>query len=188
MSENSNYIVGGYCFGSAEDAEMARQEAKKVEYLEQHMDYGKTENIFLVYQKAIESRIFQTPIGWEYLKKLQRKMKDQGKTEEEIPPIALYTVFAHRVGDQIKVPAPRIAEKKKETWKGKLAVSVLINVLLAAAVGAMFFIATTSENPNVLNYEKAIVNKYAVWEQELSQREDALREREQKLSEELSEE
>lgn len=184
MNDNSNYIVGGYCFGSAEDAEIARQEEKKIEYLEQHMDYGKTENTFLVYQKAIESRVFQTPIGWEYLKKLQRKMKEQGKTEDEIPPVALYTVFAHRVGDQIKVPAPRIPEKKKDTLKGKFAISVLINILLVAAVGGMFFIATTSSNPNVLNYEKAIVNKYATWEQELSERENDLREREQELSKE----
>lgn len=184
MNDNSNYIVGGYCFGSAEDAEIARQEEKKIEYLEQHMDYGKTESTFLVYQKAIESRVFQTPIGWEYLKKLQKKMKEQGKAEEEIPPVALYTVFAHRVGDEIKVPAPRIAEKKKDTLKSKFVISVLVNVFLTVAVGGMFLIAMTSDNPNILNYEKTIVNKYAAWEQELSERENELREREAELSKE----
>ena len=33
MGENKN-IVRGYCFGTAEDAEIARQEMKKIEYLE----------------------------------------------------------------------------------------------------------------------------------------------------------
>ena len=47
MNENNN-IVKGYCFGSAEDAEIARQEEDKIDYLEEHMDYGKTENILMV--------------------------------------------------------------------------------------------------------------------------------------------
>lgn len=59
--------------------------------------------------------------------------------------------------------------------------SVIINGLLVIAVAAMFYIATTSTNPNILNYEKSLVNKYAYWEQELSERENAVRERERAL-------
>ncbi len=180
MSENNN-IVKGYCFGTAEDAEIARQEEKKIEYLEQHMDLGKTENILLVYKKAIESRIFVTPVGWEYLKKLQRELNNRSDLAEEVPPVALYTVFAHRVGDDIRVPEPRIQEKSKSNTKKGLITSVIMNVVLVLAVGFMFYIAYTSENPNVLNYKRNLVNKYAQWEQELSEREKAVREKERDL-------
>ena len=180
MSDN-NFIVKGYCFGTAEDAEMARQEEKKIEYLEKHMDYEKPENMLLVYQKAIDNRIFQTPVGWEYLRLLQKKLYECEEFRDQIPPVSMYTVFAHRVGDEIKVPAPRIPQKKKDTLKNKFVISVLINIMLAAAVGAMFIIAMTSDNPNVLNYEKTLVNKYASWEQELSERENEIREREREL-------
>lgn len=180
MSENNN-IVKGYCFGTAEDAEIARQEEKKIEYLEQHMDLGKTENILLVYKKAIESRIFVTPVGWEYLKKLQRELNNRSDLAEEVPPVALYTVFAHRVGDDIRVPEPRIQEKSKSNTKKGLITSVIMNVVLVLAVGFMFYIAYTSEKPNVLNYKRNLVNKYAQWEQELSEREKAVREKERDL-------
>lgn len=89
-NNNSNgNIVGGYCFGTAQDAEMARQEEKKIEYLESHMDYEKTENMLLVYKKAIESRIFSTPIGWEYLKRIQNELNRRDDLKEEVPPIGL---------------------------------------------------------------------------------------------------
>ena len=42
---------------------------------------------------------------------------------------------------------------------------------LIAIVIAMFVIATTGSNPNILNYENALINKYAEWEQELRERE-----------------
>ena len=177
MGENKN-IVRGYCFGTAEDAEIARQEMKKIEYLEQHMDYGKAENIMLVYRKAIENRIFQTPIGWEYLRSLQRKLSEFGDLEEEIPPVGLYTVFAHRVGDEIRIPAPRLPEKKKYDFKSRFITSLILNFILAIAVGAMFAIALTSTQPNILKYERALINKYAAWEQELTERENRIREQE----------
>lgn len=180
MSENNN-IVKGYCFGTAEDAETARQEEKKIEYLEQHMDLGKTENMLLVYKKAVESRIFVTPVGWEYLKRLQRELNSRADLMEEVPPVALYTVFAHRVGDNIRIPEPRIQEKTKSNTKKSLIISVIMNIVLAIAVGGMFYIAYTSDNPNVLNYKRNLVNKYAQWEQELSEREKVIREKERNL-------
>lgn len=177
MGENKN-VVRGYCFGTAEDAEIARQEVKKIEYLEQHMDYGKMENILLVYRKAVESRIFQTPVGWEYLRSLQSRLLEAEDLEETIPPVALYTVFAHRVGDDIRVPVPRLPEKKQNNFKGRFVISVVINLILAISVGAMFAIALTSDQPNILNYERTLINKYAAWEQELTERENQMREQE----------
>ena len=39
-----------------------------------------------------------------------------------------------------------------------------------------------SENPNILNYEQNLINKYAQWEQELSERESIIREKERELN------
>ena len=48
-------------------------------------------------------------------------------------------------------------------------------------VFAMFVITLQSDNPNILNYRQAITNEYASWEQELTERENKVREKEQKL-------
>ena len=53
---------------------------------------------------------------------------------------------------------------------------------MAIALVCMFWIAIASPNANMINYEKAITNQYAQWEQELTEREKALRERERELS------
>ena len=45
----------------------------------------------------------------------------------------------------------------------------------------MFVIATTGSNPTVINYEKALQDRYAEWEQQLSDRERAIREKEKEL-------
>lgn len=38
----------------------------------------------------------------------------------------------------------------------------------------MFMIAVNSDNPNILNYETTIINKYASWDQELTERKTRL--------------
>lgn len=183
-SEENNLIVNGYLFGSAEDAELARQEAKKTEYLDTHMDYSNQENILLVYKKALNSRIFKTPIGLDYLKKLRTTMIENGMDEHEIPPVLVNMQYERHFRAENIGPAPRILPMKKETFKSKFIVSVLVNLVLVAAVAAMFYIAINSSAPNILNYEEALTNKYAQWEQDLKERETILKEKESGLNSE----
>lgn len=184
MEDNSNLIVNGYCFGTVGDAETARQEVKKIEYLEAHMDYENPENVFLVYKKAIETRVFQTPIGWEYLKELRRRINSYDEIEKfkgKLPPITLYTTFTSRIGSKrLNLNVYGKAANKEKT-KSSFIISIIINIILIISVGGMFAIALTSDNPNVLNYENSIVNKYSVWEQELTDRENAVREKEKEI-------
>ena len=62
--------VGGYQFGSKEDAELARQEEKKIAYLEAKMKYDRPEAVLGIYNKLVEQRVFRTPVGFAYLQKL----------------------------------------------------------------------------------------------------------------------
>ena len=58
---------------------------------------------------------------------------------------------------------------------------MILNVMLALAIVAMFVISFVSDQPNILNYERAITDKYASWEQELNQREQTIRDKEREL-------
>ena len=53
-----------------------------------------------------------------------------------------------------------------------------ISIALAVCVIAMFAIQMSVGSPNILNYENKIIDKYAQWEQQLEEREAAVRERE----------
>ena len=60
--------------------------------------------------------------------------------------------------------------------------AVVLNVLLAICVLAMFIIALKGETPNIINYKNNIINQYSSWEQELTERENAVREKERELN------
>ena len=54
-------------------------------------------------------------------------------------------------------------------------------IILALCVILMFIIMGTSGTPTILNYENKLIDKYETWEQELEQRETAVKERERQL-------
>lgn len=181
MAEQNVFCVGGYRFGSVEDAKLAEAEYKKVLYFEEKLNGRGSQNILAVYDKLIDEKIFSTPVGWEYLRSLQEKLRVAGVLEEKIRPLPMYVVFAHKeqpensVFDRIR-PTRKISKDKRY-----LRTSVAVNVFLAILVVAMFIITMTGDNPNILNYKKAITNQYASWEQELTEREQELREKEAEL-------
>ena len=179
----SERVVDGYLFASMEDVQLAQQEKKKVEYMEKYMDYHSTENVLKVYKKAMDERIFKTPIGYDYLHKIQKYLLDcDGMSEEQVPPVNLqssYNINMRRSYSQAGTRIEASKEKKKPQWH---MISLMANLILAIAVIAMFVITLKSDNPNIINYEKALVNKYASWEQELSEREKVVREKERELN------
>ena len=183
MTDNNDFFAEGYHFGSLEDAEQARTEKKKAEYFEERLNGKNTKNILAVYDKILDERIFETPVGWEYVKQLQQELRQLGVPEERIRPIPLYVTFAHKeqstmealVRERVK-PSRKISPDRK-----KLRTSVIVNIFLGVLVVAMFVITLKSDNPNILNYQKAIVNQYAAWEQELTEREKLVRQKETEL-------
>ena len=88
-------------------------------------------------------------------------------------PIPLYATFdlTTRREQEALRKRQQFMVKKKEDADKKLKWSIWINVILVLMVIAMFAIAYTGSNPNILNYENALINRYAEWEQELRERE-----------------
>lgn len=178
----SELQVDEFIFTTIEDAKLAVTEKKKIEYLESHMDTSDTQKLLLLYEKVNRDRIFKTPVGMKYLEGLRAQLTDAGVPEESIPLIQLYANYEPRPRQRSDstVRARRIQEKK-DVLKRRLGFSMLLNVLLILAVIAMFVITLKSDNPNMLNYERTLQNQYATWEQELSERENKVREREREL-------
>jgi len=58
----------------------------------------------------------------------------------------------------------------------------MANFLMVIVLVLLFWITINSDNTNVLNYKKQITNEYATWEEELSEREAAVREKEKELN------
>lgn len=175
-------VVGGYRFGTIADAETARMEEKKIANVEQRLDFRKPQNVLLVYNKAIDNKVFLTPVGMTYLQKMRETLVKCGVPQDKIKPIPLYTTFSNKTENNSSIRRSIAARTPKVEFKGRFITSVCINVLLVAALAAMIILSFESDLPNIVNYRTAVVNEYSEWEQQLQQREKAVREAERVLS------
>lgn len=175
------FVTDGYEFATKKDADMARRERKKAEYLQEHIDYSQPVSVLHIYEKAVKERLFHTPVGLAFLKELQLFLMEAPEIDNEsIPPISLHISFSNAIREHSSPARNRIepsAAKKSQA----LPVSIILNFALVIAIIAMFVITLKSDQPNVLNYENVITNRYAEWEQQLTEREQVVREKEREL-------
>lgn len=183
MNNTHDYLAEGFVFDNYNDARQAQQEYKKIAYLERHMDYSTPENILAVYEKAIEDRVFKTPVGIVYLKRLQSYLLEEASIEpEKISPIPVFYTCEPVLRETDSPARQRIREPQKQKKRFPvLPFSIFLNLALITAVIAMFAVTLGSEHPNVFNYRRALTDQYASWEQELTQRERIVREKEKEL-------
>ncbi len=184
MSEGQKLSVGGFVFYTEKDARIAESELKKIEYLEARIDYSRPESILRIFEKTLHERIFKTPVGLQYLKSLRDFLIAQPEINpEEVPDIPLYGNYGGELRSRSNPARNRIspAKEKRDKDKSRFTISVILNILLVVAIIAMFVITIKSDNPNALNYERAVIDKYATWEQELTEREQIIREKEKEL-------
>ncbi|MDO4189038.1 MAG: hypothetical protein Q4D29_08610 [Lachnospiraceae bacterium] len=174
-------VVDGYRFSSDEDAKMAEEELQRVNYISEKLSEDDPKSVLLVYNKSIQSGIFTTPVGIDFLKSIQSYLRKNPQIDnEDIADIPIRISYA----DALILKQNKRYESlntKEKNYRQPYMFSLLINVVLVIMVIAMFVIALKADNPNMLNYKTAILNEYSEWEQELKDREQAVREKESEL-------
>ena len=181
-NEKSNFIVGGYAFLTKEDADKAAMDMSKINLLETRVKVSKPNDIRAVYEKAIENKIFKTPIGWRYLTDLREKLISSGYSKEDIIPIPMeISMTRHSAFENLAVKQRVKPEKKEKNPEFKRIFPIVLNVVLIIVVILMFVMAYTSENDNIINYKRNITNRYSSWDEELKEREKTVREAEKRL-------
>lgn len=179
---SGNFIVGGYEFLNENDAQKASMDLSKIKLLEARVNASKPVDIKAVYEKAIENKIFKSPIGWQYLVKLRDKLLESGYSEADLIPIPLDVVFTrHSAFENLAVKQRIKPEAKKSGGDFGKIFSIILNIVLIILVGVMFYIASNSESDNLINYKRNITNRYSSWDEELKTREKAVREAEKRL-------
>lgn len=185
MAKNTN--IDGFSFADAEDVTLAEEEIKKIKFIAEKMNMDNPKGVLAVYDKLISSGFFVTPVGVEYLRTLQSYLyKCQSIPDDavrDIPvPISYSKALNKRAQDrEDRLNAEREKRSLRKTFKNEYKISLILNLILFIMVIAMFVITLQAENPNMINYRTAILNQYSDWEQDLAQREEAVREKELKL-------
>lgn len=185
MADKTDWIVDGFQFGTEKDAELARNEQQRIERLEEKLDYENQDMVNAVYYKAINNRVFRTPVGYVFLKKLQRILQENPTSNDTPANIPVYGVYSMRESANPTVERV-IASRKPAKQKNKQEffsrrTSILVNIILVFLLIAVVAVSTIGSAPTVFNYESTLQNRYAQWEQQLSEREQVIREKEKEL-------
>ncbi len=185
--DKRKFMVGGYEFTSKEDAQIAKDELNAIKYVSAKTNSKDPKQVYSLYNKIIERKLFSTQIGMNYLKSLQTFLyKSSEIPNDKIQPIPINT----DTQDEINIRRERSEFKselrdlsiKAARYKNNFTRVMIINVILVIIIVAMFIILNTSSNPNIINYEVNLQNKYAQWQEQLQSQEQSLNARENELN------
>lgn len=182
MAEQSEFFAYGYRFAALDDVKQAQLEHQEQVYFETRLPKEDAHKMLAIYDKVLDEKIFVTPVGWSFLLKMQEDLRRLNVEEDKIRPIPVHATFTHNPNSENSALRQRITTpQKREEGNAGIRISIFLNVILCILVIAMFAISLSSSNPNILNYKSNLENKYAAWEQELTDRERVVRQKEAEL-------
>ena len=185
--ENGKFMVGGYEFATKEEAQLAKDELNAIKYLSQKTNSKDPKQVYSLYNKIIERKLFSTHVGMNYLKNLQTFLYNSDEIpNDKIQPIPINAetqgeINIRRERSEFKSEL-RDMSVKVAKYKNNFTRVMIINVVLIIIIIAMFVILNTSSNPNIINYEVNIQNKYSQWQEQLQSQEESLNARENALN------
>ena len=185
--ENGKFMVGGYEFATKEEAQLAKDELNAIKYLSQKTNSKDPKQVYSLYNKIIKRKLFSTHVGMNYLKNLQTFLyKSDEIPNDKIQPIPINAetqgeINIRRERSEFKSEL-RDMSVKVAKYKNNFTRVMIINVVLIIIIIAMFVILNTSSNPNIINYEVNIQNKYSQWQEQLQSQEESLNARENALN------
>lgn len=181
------YVVEGFSFTSEKEAEQAKKEREGIRYIKEKTNMSNPDMVLQIYNKMVREKMFVTAVGYAYLFDLQEYLRTNPQiNDEDILPIGIvHPTIQESLKEEKQKHQLQMQEMKKKAAKkpasdaeiqNKYKLSLIVNLILAISVVFMFVISATSRHPTILNYEEELINRYSAWEQELTEREAALRE------------
>lgn len=181
------YNVDGFLFEDEAMAELARKEEEGVKYIRERTAMDNPEVVLQLYTKLINQELFVTPVGIRFLAELQNiLLASTHIPKENIPPIKVtpYTVPEPKPKQLAKQAAKNMDTKAGRNYKKPFYAAMFFAIVFGISIMGMFVITEISgNNVNIINYRNEILNEYSSWEEELQEKEDALKAWEKELQE-----
>lgn len=204
MADDTKVVVGGLEFTDEKQAAVAKTELKRIDVLDEKLDYKNLDAVAKVYEKARLNHIFQTPVGISYMLRLQQYLISSNYEKIEIQPVSVPKMHIKEKANGNDSNANEDDQQKErvhqpaseEVWKSRLDAAkqreqklmarnkfslIVIAVLVVLVIG-MFAVTLTSKHPNIINYKSNLISQYSEWQQELDQREQVIKQKENELN------
>lgn len=172
----NKFTFMGHTFEDEKQLLLAKKEAEAIEYLRAKTDFNNGEMLLRLYYRIIDNKMMETEIGVDFLIEIRKRIIEMGIMKEE---------QLKEVPELKKRKAKQKAAEKKsrellliEKVKRQNAILWVVCLFLSALVVGMFVILLTGKrSPLALRYEEELINKYASWAQDLTEKEQKLNDR-----------
>ena len=92
MAKNSMSIVEGFSFDDEDLLKEAKKEAEGVRYMKARVDLQYPDRVLQIYQRMVAQNMFQTQVGYAYLRELQDYLYTMPQvSNDEVPPLPVHT-------------------------------------------------------------------------------------------------
>lgn len=177
--DEMNLLVAGYEFATIREAQEARKELRNIQALKEKIDFSKKKNVFEIYKRLVEKRAFRTPVGLQFLGEFRDYLIDTMKYKaEEVPYIQAPSGNGRFREEQEEF---RLLQIENEAFRKKQHYTIATIIALIIVIIAMFMITALNPNVGYINTENKILNRYAGWEEELTNREKQIQQKEKEL-------
>lgn len=170
------YIIMGYEFDDKASADAAKNELEMISKIKSQGNMNNHKIALSVYNKLLEDNLFKTPIGLEYMRSLQKELltvKTIDKSEIKAIKIKYETNSEQKPDRKITEYSKNTDKNKKaaQKYKDKFIKSLIVNIVLASIIAAMFLIVKYSHRFDEQAHRERIENEYISWEKDLKERE-----------------
>ncbi len=196
------YKVGKFEFGTLDEANEAQKEYQAIEYITKQLDVNNLSAVKSVYDQLQKQNMFHTSIGLAFMKKMEAQIVklENASVENDLPEEVVDKAEDSNLNTKSNVvenaktktrsesranakAKPKKIDRELKKYKTLTSIFRITTIALLLMVIGMFYVASTINSPNILNYKEQITNEYASWAQELADKESALNKRENELKE-----
>lgn len=180
MEKGKTYTYQGFTFTSETELNEAKKEAEVVSYIRSQADLGNTKTVLKLYNRLVEKGTLVTVLGIAFLQELRSRALASGAVAESSLKPLPQPVTAEKKQVEKKISKDRrLMELYRQRCKN-LTITVVVLCLVILCLFAIRLFGTASP---FTDYEQKVLNEYAGWKEELTEKEKTLHLWEQSLTE-----
>lgn len=168
-----DYHFQGHTFATEQELTEARKEAEAIAYLRARTDFQNTATLLKLYNKLLDRKMMETAVGLDFLKEIRTAIETSGMiSPEQLRPLPELGKKKASAARKRKTES----EGELEKYKRQAALLKITVCFLSAMVVGMFVIALLGKrSPLAIRYEEEVLNRYGAWSDELTRREERLK-------------
>ena len=180
MEKGKTYTYQGFTFGSEAELAEAKKEAEVVAYIRSQADLGHVKTVVKLYNRLVEKGTLVTTLGIAFLQELRSRAMESGLVTESSLKELPEPVKSEKLKAEKKVSKDR---KLMEYYKEKSKRLTFAIVVLCIVIVILFAIRLFGTASPFTDYEQKVLNEYAGFKEELTEKEEQLHQWENTLKE-----